>query len=114
MTKSQVTYCSVKPGRYRPVLPGVRSGIVMLTDSTPDVEDDEVEEVKAPSVEEEEAKMPESFIWRAEGGVGVPPEPEELGESEGEENDDEEKKKLEKKEEEGGGEGGEEKEQEVS
>jgi len=66
-TKSQVKLCVPKPGRYHPVLTGAKSGIIVLTDSTPDEEDEDVEKVTVPSVEEEEAKMPEPFIWRPDG-----------------------------------------------
>ncbi|GMI08303.1 hypothetical protein TrVE_jg10477 [Triparma verrucosa] len=69
MTKSQVRVCEPKPGRYHPVLAGAKSGIILLTDTTPTEEDDEVEKVTVPSVEEEEAKMPEPFVWRPEGAA---------------------------------------------
>ena len=102
MTKAQVSHCFVKPGRYHPVLPGAKTGIIVLSDTTPSEEDDEVEEVKVPSVEEEEAKMPEPFIWRPEqqgGGEGGQA-------TEGKEEEDEKKDKKEEKDKEGGGEGG--------
>jgi len=71
MTKAQAKVCSAKPGqRYSQLLKvGDVGGIVMLTDSTPSEEDEEVEVVKAPSVEEDEAPMPEPFIWRPGGAA---------------------------------------------
>ena len=65
MTKAQVSCCVTNAGqRYSPILPGSVNGIIVLTDATPALEDDEVELVKAPTVEEGTAPMPESFIWR--------------------------------------------------
>ena len=78
MTKAQAKVCSSQSGqRYSQLLKGSVTGIVMLTDSTPAEEDEEVEVVKAPSVEEDEASMPEPFIWRPEGAAPVAAEGEE-------------------------------------
>ena len=66
ITKAQKCFVSVVPGRYHPILPKAVSGIIMLSDKTPDDKDEEVVEVKAPSVEEPEAPMPEPFVWSPE------------------------------------------------
>jgi hypothetical protein len=81
MTKAQRKFCAAVEGRYRPVLAGATSGIIMLTDSTPGEEDDEIVVPKVPSVEDEEAPMPEEFVWHpVEGVVGVEPKEKEGGE----------------------------------
>ena len=69
LTLAQAKHCSAPTTqRYRPVIPGSCTGIILLSDSTPEVEvnDDDIEKVKAPSVEEEEVPMPEPFLWVAE------------------------------------------------
>ena len=72
---SRVTYAQyeyVTPdanNRYRPIIPNKRNlGVVVLTDSTPDVEDDSLMEIEAPPKAGEEAEEPECpapFDWIA-------------------------------------------------
>lgn len=65
ITKSQSAYCEFDlTQRYRPVRTSVKPfGVVILTDSTPDEEED-VLAVKAPSLEPEgELAPPEPFDW---------------------------------------------------
>lgn len=69
VTKYQTNYCEFDLNqRYRPVRPdGKTSGVIILTDSTPDEEED-VSAVKTPSLDaEDEAELPEPFEWAPPG-----------------------------------------------
>ena len=65
ITKAQAEFCQFDLNqRYRPIIPNEKPfGVIMLTDETPDEEED-LGTVKAPSVEsEDEADAPEPFEW---------------------------------------------------
>jgi len=69
VTKLQTEFCVFDlDQRYRPVRPdGKPSGVIILTDSTPD-EEEEVSAVKTPSLDaEDEAETPEPFEWAPPG-----------------------------------------------
>ena len=57
--------------RYRPIIASKRNlGVIVLTDSTPDVVDDTLRDIEAPpkgGEEEPEPECPEPFDW-------IPPE----------------------------------------
>jgi len=64
VTSRQTALCEFDLNqRYRPVLTGaVVSGIMVLTDSTPEVEEDVVA-VTAPALQTDEEPLPGAFIW---------------------------------------------------
>jgi 26S proteasome regulatory subunit N2 len=65
MTKAQTDFCEFDLGqRYRPIRTEEKpSGVILLTDSSPD-EEEELGTVKPPSIEsEDEADPPEPFEW---------------------------------------------------
>merc|ERR1712154_568373 len=65
ITKAQAEFCQFDlKQRYRPIILNEKPfGVIMLTDETPDEEED-LGTVKAPSVEsEDEADAPEPFEW---------------------------------------------------
>lgn len=69
ITKYQTQFCAFELSqRYRPVRPeGKISGVIILTDTTPD-EEEEVNAVKTPSLDaEDEAETPEPFEWAPPG-----------------------------------------------
>lgn len=69
ITKYQIQFCAFELSqRYRPVRPeGKISGVIILTDTTPD-EEEEVNAVKTPSLDaEDEAETPEPFEWAPPG-----------------------------------------------
>lgn len=65
ITKLQVEYCEFPPEqRYRPVRTDVKPmGIIIVTDSTPHVEDDDLLADAVQTPEDDEAPMPEPFVW---------------------------------------------------
>lgn len=66
ITKSQIDYCVFKMDqRYHPIRPDEKPcGVILVTDSTPLEEDDDLGTIKAPSIEsEDEADAPEPFEW---------------------------------------------------
>lgn len=76
ITKSQSDVCTFDLNqRYRPVRPEERPcGVVMLTDSTPEKEEEDLGAVKAPSLEDEdEADAPEPFEWAPPGHPDAEP-----------------------------------------
>jgi 26S proteasome regulatory subunit N2 len=69
ITKAQAKVCEfITDQRYRPIRTDEKPyGVVILTDSTPDVDDDDLAAVKAPSLEPEgECAPPEPFEWSPE------------------------------------------------
>eukprot|EP00566_Odontella_aurita_P004201 CAMPEP_0113554952 /NCGR_PEP_ID=MMETSP0015_2-20120614/16441_1 /TAXON_ID=2838 /ORGANISM="Odontella" /LENGTH=1207 /DNA_ID=CAMNT_0000456163 /DNA_START=250 /DNA_END=3873 /DNA_ORIENTATION=+ /assembly_acc=CAM_ASM_000160 len=70
ITKAQAEVCAFElKQRYRPIRPEETPfGVVMLTDSTPDEEDEDLGVVKEPSLDaEDEADPPEPFEWAPPG-----------------------------------------------
>jgi len=70
ITDNQTEFCHFDlQQRYIPVRPqGNSSGVVMLRDTTPDKEEDDVLAVKTPSLDaEDEAEIPEPFEWAPPG-----------------------------------------------
>jgi len=69
ITKAQAKVCEfIMDQRYRPIRTMEKPyGVVILTDSTPDMDDDDLAAVKAPSLEPEgECAPPEPFEWSPE------------------------------------------------
>lgn len=73
ITKAQADVCVFDlDQRYRPVRPEEKPyGVVMLTDSTPDEEDDDMGAVRSPAAEDE-ADPPEAFEWTPPGHADHP------------------------------------------
>merc|ERR1712086_1204499 len=60
--------------RYVPIRQEVASGIVMLKDTSPDQNDDDLAEVCAPMIgeDQDEASAPKPFVWDSKAAFVVP------------------------------------------